>query len=206
MPLDTFYLRNDSIEFIYVDMDIQNSMVVITGTGIQCGKTTYKPCVASVNLINGNWQFNFFESLGTLYKFTDPVLFENKIIVNTNLGISPNNFTATALDSNLSIIQEGSVIDATGIDFRAIGSGAFLPVSEDSIWKISSTVSQLANQSYWNFGTTLLDSGFNATIIDTFPLSGYDYATTAQLHGILEASFDAYDYHSLDNVQGGEVY
>ena len=42
MPLDTFYLRNDSIEFIYVDMDLQNSMVNVTGTGIQCGKTTYK--------------------------------------------------------------------------------------------------------------------------------------------------------------------
>ncbi len=206
--LDTYFIDRDSLEESLSYLHIKDGVIILSGVGYKCGNSL-KPLIARLNTKSNIIQFKLFQEFSNTKSLilTNPIQIEDKIISNVNLVISSNSqnhLSTLVLDTSFSILDTGSVLGKkSNINLTMIGAGAFIPVSSDSIWKLTSTMLQYIPNfdKYWVFGVSLLDTNFNVTSIDTFSLSGYDFNVPGSVqYAYLQASYDTYDYSTIDSV------
>lgn len=213
----SFDFKSDSLLLEFDDLTIKDDQLVLSGSVIQCRKF-FKPYVAYLNLTTDRLVSRIITEadFNQAYVFNSPAIVDDRILLSTSLWFNVINkqqyYSTAVLDTNLNLIDSGMVQDFSWSNNEAAflrDRGAFIPLSKDSIWKIGPCQSfpdivwppPGGDDDYFTFGVSLLDSNYNVTRIDTFPLSGHYHFTNRYPHydGV-QSSLDAYDYHQVDSV------
>jgi len=209
------HFESDSNFLDFAFFDINPQGVALGGYLYDCDSMNYNVCVGYYNLNDSTYKTKVFpDSLNNTAALTaqSPLLLNDGILFDIWPSKAPEFKNNILVDYDLNLLSEGSVLQVNRPDLITLHRSAYFIKSKNGVVQLGlsrsypdSNLLPGAGPGYWNLAFSLLDSNFDVSVIDTLPLSGYDFGTSK---GILGQPFmwtDAADYTNTDStliVQG----
>lgn len=150
-----------------------------------------------------------FDSLNlSSFEAFNPTMVDEKVLCNVSRASATGMHSSNiVLDTNLNLISLKSARDPNATDFLHMHSysGFFSTNTGFKQLGISRSWPDGINfpggaRGYFNLAITSLDSGFNVTKIDTFPLSGYNFNTSMTTYSSPAVGIDSHAFKTKDSV------
>ncbi len=209
------HFESDSnfLEFAFIDINSQG--IAMGGYLYDCDSMNYNVCVGYYNLNDSTQKIKILTgSLNNTAALTaqSPLLLSDGILFDIWPSKAPEFKNNIFVDYNLNLISEGSVLQANRPDLITLHRSANYIKSKNGVVQLGlsrsypdTNILPGAGPGYWNLAFSLLDSNYNVSLIDTLPLSGYDFNTSKDFLAEPFMWIDAADYANIDStliVQG----
>lgn len=208
-----FEADSNFLDFVYYDMNSQG--IALAGYLYDCDSMNYNVCVGYYNLNDSSYKLRIYpDSLNNNAALTaqSPILLNKGILFDIWPSKAPEFKNNIFVDYDLNLISEGSVLQANRPDLITLHRSAFFIKSKNGVVQLGlsrsyqdSNLLPGAGPGYWNLAFSLLDSNYNVSVIDTLPLSGYNFRTSKDILAEPFMWIDAADYANTDStliVQG----
>lgn len=208
--IDSISLDVDTLSENFIEILLYDRHILATGGASVCGTGLVRPAIFNYDLTTKTGRLVRFDTLGlpnSRTYFHDVARTTDGFIVRAEgpVKVTQNkSWGNVGLDSSFNVTTIGSFSEKNSSELRALrGTGAYVPVSEDSIYQLSVAWAWPQHKppgalNYQNFGYSLLDSANNVCSIDTLPLCGFNCSLDP--YDLVQASWDAYDYTTTDSV------
>jgi len=209
------HFESDSNFLDFAFFDINPQGVALAGYLYDCDSMNYNVCVGYYNLNDSTYKIKIFtDSLSNTAALTaqSPILLSDGILFDIWPSKAPEFKNNILVDYDLNLLSEGSVLQVNRPDLITLHRSAYFIKSKNGVVQLGlsrsypdSNLLPGAGPGYWNLAFSLLDSNHNVSVIDTLPLSGYNFNTSKDILAEPFMWIDATDYANIDStliVQG----